>query len=136
MGKKWSKTTKKSALMVHICKIILSADVLFIFFKIYIFWVVREVNRPKMVQNDKKFCLSCFISQELYIIWLSFVVHMCKMMISPGFLFIFFKIFIFRVYSPESKQTKNGWKWQKIQSIMFHISGTIQHMIFIYGTHV
>ena len=31
------------------------------------FWVV---NRQKLVQNDKKFCLLCSISQEPYIIWL------------------------------------------------------------------
>ena len=31
------------------------------------------------------------ISQELYIIWLSFVVYKCKMIISPGLFFYFFK---------------------------------------------
>ena len=41
-------------------------------------------------------CSHC-ISQELYIIWLWFLVHMCKMMISPAIFFLqFFKILIFR----------------------------------------
>ena len=57
----------------------------------------RMVKVQKMVQNDKKFCPSCSISQELYyIISLSFMVHMCKMIISPGFLFVcLFFCFIF-----------------------------------------
>ena len=47
--------------------------------------------------KDKTFCLSHSISQELCIIRLSFVVHMYKMIISPGVFFIFFKILIFWV---------------------------------------
>ena len=43
----------------------------------------RQVKGQKTNQNDKKFCLSCSISQEPYIIWLSFMVHLCKMTISP-----------------------------------------------------
>ena len=66
----------------------------FHFFKILIFQVVRGVKGQKMVQNDKKFCLLHSISQEPYIIWLSFMVHMCKMIISPG-VFSFFQNFDF-----------------------------------------
>ena len=40
------------------------------------FWVVKEVKRQKMVQNEKKLCLLCFISQETYIIRFSSMVHM------------------------------------------------------------
>ena len=40
-----------------------------------------------MVKNDKKFCLSYSITQESYLIWLSFMVHICKMIISPSFNF-------------------------------------------------
>ena len=39
------------------------------FFTILIFWLVRRVKGQKIVQNTKKFCLSCSISQEPYIIW-------------------------------------------------------------------
>ena len=42
-----------------------------------------------MAQNNKKFCLSHFVSQELYIIWLWFLIHTRKMMISPANFFIF-----------------------------------------------
>ena len=50
-----------------------------------------------MVQNDKKVCLSCFISQETYIIWFLFMAHMYKMIISRAAFFHFIKIVIFRV---------------------------------------
>ena len=58
-------------------------------FKIFIFWVVRGVKRQKKVQNDKKFCLLRSISQEPYIIWLSFILHTCRIIISPGIFFLF-----------------------------------------------
>ena len=48
-----------------------------------------------MVQNEKRFCLLNTISQEPYIIWLPFMVDKCKMIISAGFSFNFFKILIF-----------------------------------------
>ena len=51
--------------------------------------VFSGVKGQKMAQNDKKFCLFCSISQEPYTIWSSFVVLMCKMIISPGIFFIF-----------------------------------------------
>ena len=44
-----------------------------------------------MVQNNKTFCLSYSVSQKPYIIWLPFMVHMCKVIISPGGFFIFSK---------------------------------------------
>ena len=90
-------------------------------FKFLIFWVVRGVKGQKMVQNDKTFCLSCSISQEPYIIWLLLMLHMCKMIISLAFFFIFFK---------------NGLEWQKIMFVALHISGTIHHVIVIYGAYV
>ena len=60
----------------------------------FVIWV-RSVNGQKMVQNDKKICLSHSISQEPYIIWLSFTVHMCKMIISPRVFFSFSKFWFF-----------------------------------------
>ena len=41
----------------------------FHFFKILIFWVVREFKGQKMIQNDKTFCPLHSISEEPYIIW-------------------------------------------------------------------
>ena len=83
----------------------------FQFFKILILWVVRGVKVHKTVQNDKKFCPSHLISQEPYIIQLSLTVRMCKMIISPGVIYHFFKILIFQVFREE--KAKNGQKWQK-----------------------
>ena len=81
---------------VHMCKMIISLGFsfsffFFSFFKILIFQVVRGVKGQKLVQNNKKFCLSHSISQESYIMRLSFMVHICKMIISSGFFFIFSK---------------------------------------------
>ena len=63
----------------------------------------------KTVQTDKTFCLSQSISQE--------------------------QIFIFQVVSgvKGQKMVQND---KKIMSVVLHISGTIHHMIVIYGTHV
>ena len=86
-----------------------------------------------MAQDDKKkFSLVEFISQEPYIIWLSFIVHFCKMMISPGVFFFlhFFKILILWVVRG-CKWAKNDPKWEQILSVVVHISGIIHHMIFI-----
>ena len=100
---------------------------LFHFFKILIFLVVRGLKGQKLTQNDKKFCLSHSISQEpylkilifqvfkeggerakmalnyqfqsvtLYILRTAelynsrFLVHRCKIMISPEVFLYFFK---------------------------------------------
>ena len=50
-------------------------------------WEEEVVKGHKMTQNDKNFCLSHSISQEPYIIWLWFLVHVCKMLISPDNVF-------------------------------------------------
>ena len=54
-------------------------------------------KNAKMTQNDKKLYQSCLISQEPYIIWYSFKVHMCKRIISPHFFFHFLQVLIFWV---------------------------------------
>ena len=41
-----------------------------------------QIKGQKLVQNDKKFCLSYFLTQEQYLTWLWFLVNICKMMIS------------------------------------------------------
>ena len=57
------------------------------------FWnhygVEGVVKGQKMAQTDnKKFVCCHYVSQKLYIIWLWFLVHICKMMISPANFFI------------------------------------------------
>ena len=56
------------------------------------------IKGQKMVQNDKKFCLLHSISEKAYIIWLSFMVNLCKMIISLSVFFHFFKILFYWVH--------------------------------------
>ena len=105
--------------MVHICKMIIVFRWSFPFLKILIFWV-HGVGEQKTVQNDKKCCLSRSISAEPYIIWLLFMVHIYKMIMSPGS-FYFFKILIFRVVRGVKGQKKSP-EWQKILSVTHSIS--------------
>ena len=65
----------------------------------------RAKNSPKW----QKVCLLCSISQERYIIWSSFAVHKCKMIVSVGTFFYFFKILIFWVV-----RRVKGQKWPKM----------------------
>ena len=54
-----------------------------------------QIKQQIMVQNDKKLCPLHSLSQEQYIIGLSFMAHMCKMIISAGFFSSFFFFFFF-----------------------------------------
>ena len=120
--------------VIYLCKMIISSGSFSIFFKILIFWVHSGVKGQKMVWNDKKLCLSHSISQEPYIIWLSLVVQMCKMIMSLG---VFFQCDNFDFPDCQgAERAKNDPKWQKFLSVTPFISGTIYHMIFIYDTHV
>ena len=102
-GKKTPKMTKKICLlqlisqesyiiwlsfMVHLCKTI-SLEFFFIFSKFWFFGLLRRVRgwRGKRAKNS--------ISQESYIIWFLFMVLMCKIIISPGDVFIFSKFWFF-----------------------------------------
>ena len=90
-----------------------------------------------MVQNDKKILSIALhiwgtthhmtVIYVCKIIWLSFMVHMCKMIISLGIFFIFLN-FDFSV----CKRAKYRPKWKKILSITFHIWGTMHHTTVIY----
>ena len=101
----------------------------FSFFKILIFGVVSGGKGQKI--GPYKFCLLHSMSQEPYIIWSSFVILKCKMIISPGF-FSFSKFWFLCLLG--RSRTKKVPKWQK--NIAPYISGTIHHMSLIYGTHV
>ena len=59
-------------------------------------------KRGKNDPNDKKMSLS--VSQELCLIWLWFLVHMCK--ISGNFFFHFFKILVFRIFQNSTLSVK------------------------------
>ena len=87
-----------------------------------------------MAKNDPKWQkILSVISQKSYI--MSFMVHLCKMMISSGIFFISFKFRFFRLLG--GKRAKYGTKWKiTITFATRHISGTVQHMIMIFGTLV
>ena len=70
------------------------------FYKILTFLVVTGVKEQKTAQNDIKFCLLHSISQEPCIKWLSFIVHIYKMIISSG-IFVFFLIQNFDFLAPQ-----------------------------------
>ena len=88
-------------------------QVFFHFFKILIFWV-RVKNNPKWRK-----ILSCYLSQEPYIIWLSLMVHISKRIISVGVFFNFSKFWFSRLtgWAGEGgggvKGQKMAPKWQK-----------------------
>ena len=84
------------ALMVQMI-ISLGVSFLFCFFFILSkFWFFKFLGdggeggaKGQKIVHKKLFLLH-LISKEPYIIWLSFVVHKCKLMISPGFFFFNF----------------------------------------------
>ena len=80
-------------------------QVFFHFFKILIFWV-RVKNNPKWRK-----ILSCYLSQEPYIIWLSLMVHISKRIISVGVFFNFSKFWFSRLTGWAGE--RGGWKGKK-----------------------
>ena len=90
----------------------------FIFSKFWFFWVTSRAKGQKMVQNYKMFCLLGSISREPYIVWFLFMVHLCKMIIFPCFLFHFFQNVVFLVFSGVGKKTvENDIKFCQSHSI-------------------
>ena len=116
--------------MVHICKMIIYSDTFHIFSK---FWFCGSIGQTT-VQNDIKLCLSRSISQEPYIIRLSFMVQMCKIIISPDDSFNFENLIFWVVRGLKGKK-KKGSKLQTFLSVSIRISGTVYHIIGIFGTH-
>ena len=76
----------------HICKMIISSGVFFSFFENFDFLCPKGKKRSRMTKN----CLMRSISQEPYIIWLSFMVQMYKMIVSPV-VFFNLNVLIFQV---------------------------------------
>ena len=103
----------------------------FHFFKILIFLVVRRVKWQKMAQNDKKFRLSHSISQELYLIWLWFLAHLYKIMISPAIFFIFSKFWFFWFLGGRVKGQKMTHNYQ-FQSVTLYISRTVSWRLLLH----
>ena len=92
------------SLTVHMCKII-PPDIFFHFLKILIFWVVRRVKGKKRPKMTKKHVFLALYPRN-HTSYDTFMLHMCKRIISPGFVFTFFPNFHFC--------GQYGKKWTKI----------------------
>ena len=122
--------------MIHMCKMISPGGDIFIFSKLWF----SSLLGGKRAKNGPK--LQIILSIALHISGLSCIVHICKMIIYPD-TFIFFSFFQ-NFHFPGCRggggggisKGKNGTKWQKVLYVTPCISGTMQHMIFIYGAHV
>ena len=91
--------------LVYWCKMMISPGVFFIFSK---FWFTESIEgkmAKTTIQNDKKFCLLRSISQEPCIVWLSFMVLMFKMTISPDVFSVLHNFDLFGL--------SGGWNGQK-----------------------
>ena len=95
---------------------------LFIFSKLWFFRFLGGSKGKNGSKWQKTVCCALYISQESYIIWSMFIVHMCNRMISPGFFYIYSK-FLFLEWA--SKREKNSPKWRIIMFAVFHISWSI-----------
>ena len=130
-GKKWPKMTKNYVCWtlyfrnhmsydlhlwytVMFKRVIFPRIFFFIFFQNFDFWVVKA---QKMALNDRQFCQSHSVSQEPYIVWLWFLVHMCKWWYLQQ-IFSFFKILIFWVFRGD----KRSKKWPKITNLSMFCS--------------
>ena len=108
--------------MVHLCEIMIFTSIFF-FFQNFDFLGCKG---QKMVQNEKKFCLSHSISQEPYIRWSSFVVCKCKMIISSGIFFILLKLWFFRLLGGSK-----GKNWPKMtENSVFHALYLRNHTLY------
>ena len=94
-------------------------------------WKGGRGGGQKIAQNEKwQLHLLHAISQEQYSTWSWFLVHLCKMIISPCVSFIFSKFWFF-VLLGGSK----GKKWSKMTKISVCHTLYLEtiYMIFIYG---
>ena len=107
-------------------------QVFFSFFQNFVFWIIRGVKGQKMAQNDKIVYPLCILETIHHMIAI-FGSHFYNDHISSHF-FHFFKILIFLVFSrvKGQKMTQN----YQFQSVMLFISGTVDHIIVIFGTQV
>ena len=107
----------------------------FIFFKIWIFRVIRGVKGQKNDPKRQKIITVALYISETYIIWFWFLLHMCRMMISAAFFFffIFSKLWYFGFLGGQKgKKDPNC----QFQSVTLYISGTVYHIIEIFGLQV
>ena len=109
----------------------ISPGVFFIFSK---FWFTESIEgkmAKTTIQNDKKFCLLHSISQEPCIVWLSFMVLMFKMTISPDVFSVLHNFDLFGL--------SGGWNGQKSpemkKKMTYIISSLMVHM-YVWKDHI
>ena len=114
-------------------------EITFLWLIIKIFLLLKFVGTKVFLQFKKMLTMTCHffrpsvthhISGTLHHLIIIFGTHLWNDYISWVF-FIFLEFPFFG-----GKIARNGPKWQKILSVTLQISGTIHHMIDIYGTHV
>ena len=66
---------------------------------------MAKKNSPRS-QKIMSVCLPVSISQEAYIVWLWFLVHICKMMTFPKKFFVFSKFWFFRLLGRQEGKKK------------------------------
>ena len=103
----------------HLCKMIILPGIFFSFSKVWFFRLLGGCKCKKMVQNDKKLCPLRLMYQEPCIIWLSFLLRMCKKIISSG-VFHCFKILIFWVVRGVKRPKKKKKKQFKMTKNFVH----------------
>ena len=116
--------------LVHLCKMMISLGFFFRFSK---FWFFGLLSGGKRLKDKNWSKMRKILSVAFHI---SGIIHhmillMCNMKISQEGFFIFSNFL--DCYG--GKRAKNSPEWQKILSVVLDISGTIHHMILIYGVY-
>ena len=91
--------------------------IFFIFRKLWLWWATNVVKGQKRPKMGKK--LVCTLSKEIQVIWLWFLVHTCKMIISPGSFLIFMKILIFWATNEQCSQMGPFLRDQSLKGTFF-----------------
>ena len=111
------------------CKMVTAGTYFFIFEKLWFSGHWADKMTKNGPERTKDYIPSHVISQEQYSVRSWFLIHLCKM-ISPGVFLFFSKLLL------GGLKGKKWPKWQQIMSVELHISGSIHHMIVVYGTHM
>ena len=107
----------------------------FYVYEVFIFQVVRGVKGQKLAQGDKKILSGALhISGTIYHMIVIYGTLLSSDDISAKFFFIFSKFWFSWLLG--GNRAKNSPKWQEIMSVAHHISGTIHHLIVIFGTQM
>ena len=100
----------------------------------------QGAERAKNAQNDENLSVARYISGTIHHMIFIYGTHicMCKRIISPGIFFFVFQNLIFGIIRKwvGVKRAKHDPNDKKILPVSLHISGTVHHMIVIFGAHV